>query len=182
MKRIIVASVLFAASAVSCTDSSESEPRTSSEVSEVTQVTPACGCDLLTADVWPGPQAELWPANAKGMVYVISGSSEPGEFLAFGFVNQGYNVAWIYKAPLSQYAQFIGAVNGQFAAHVVQPATNSALPDVWAGGGGSLDTQPTGPGIPRGYLARMQRTAASIIEALQAEQHANGVGNVVYGE
>jgi len=181
MKRIFVASFLFAAAAVSCTDSSEPEPRTSSEVSEVTTVTPACGCDLLTADLWQG-QTDFWPANAKGMVYVISGSSEPGEFLAFGFVNQGYNVAWIYKAPLSQYGQFIAAVNTSFAAHVVQPATNSALPDVWSGGGGSLDTQPTGPGIPRGYLARMQRTAASIIEALQAEQHANGVGNVVYGE
>ena len=78
------------------------------------------------------------------------------------------------------------AVQSSFASHMVVAVngTTGGVPDVWSGGGGGLDgVGPTGGGpIPHGYVARMQRTAAQIIDAIRMAQHADGVGNVTFGQ
>jgi len=186
MKRALFASLLFAALA-SCTDTPP-EPRTSTESSDL-DVSSTCGCnDAIVTDWTPNTYGSAyWYGNVKGMVYVVSSNAQdsqhPGTFLAFGFAGQGYVLAWTFRVPLSQYAQFVAEVQTTFATHVVpNPLAAAAAPDVWTGGGGGLDGIGPGPGIPHGYIARMQRTAANIIESLRNAQHADGVGNVVYGQ
>jgi len=193
MKRALFASLLFAALA-SCTDTPPSEPRTSTETSELIDVSTTCGCNDVTPDPWsPLSAFNYWYTPngnpVKGMVYVVSSNAadqaHPGTFLAFGFAGQGYQLAWTFRVPLSQYGQFIAEVQSNFANHMVNKdpttGTTGALPDVWSGGGGGLDGVGTpGPGIPHGYVARMQRTAAQIIDGIRQAQHADANGNVMY--
>lgn len=180
MKRSFVTSIVFAALA-SCTEQPP-EPRTSAETSEIGNLNTTCGCDAVFPSVWNSGITDYWYGTANNMVLEFTGNADadPNTFLVFAFAGNGYQLAWAYKVNLSDYELFMS--KWLHAYRIKQQSE----PNVWIGGSGGLagpGPGPVGPGgIPPGYIARLQRTAATGIDSTRIMNASVGMnGGVVVG-
>ena len=180
MKRSITLSIVLAFA--SCTEQPP-EPRTSTETSEIGNLNTTCGCDAVFPTPWNSGITDYWYGNVKNMVLVLSGNADdsdhPNTFLAFGFAGAGYQLAWTYRVNIADYEAFMGKW-----VHAYK-LKQTGEPDVWIGGSGGIvggGPGPTGPGgIPPYFVARMQRTAGTIIDVTRINNAAGPNGGVVFG-
>jgi hypothetical protein len=99
------------------------------------------------------------------VVFTATGDGATESFYAWG-IGDGQHVAWLYKVPMASYAEFSMLLNRSF---VVAQSVASERAWIIAGSLGGGGPGPVGPaGIPGLYVARILRTAGTIVDATNA--------------
>lgn len=158
-------SFLAAAALGSCTAASD-VPSTAIATSAI-NLPLTCGCSAMTPRLWTTSVTDYWDSTATSMtvVFTATGDGTTDSFYAWG-IGDGQHVGWLYKVPMSAYLDFEAHVDRAFIA-----AQSVASERTWsiAGGLGTGGPGPIGPGgIPSAYVARILRTAGTIVDTTNA--------------